>query len=129
MKYLLDTHVLIWLLTEDNKVPKNVKATIASPNNECLISIVSLWEISIKFSIGRLEIPMNLEELDRIVLNSGYDYLCIKQSHIFQSAKLPFHHQDPFDRLIIGQAIVENIPLISKDSQFSKYDVLLHPWN
>jgi len=129
VKYLLDTHILIWLLTEDHKVPKKVKTSIASSKNECFISIVSLWEISIKFSIGRLDLPINLEELDRIIVNSGYDYLAIKQSHIFQSAKLPFHHQDPFDRLIIGQAMDEKLQLISKDRHFSKYDVSLHPWN
>jgi len=128
VNYLLDTHILIWLFTEVDKVPQNVKSSIASEESNCFFSMVSFWEISIKYSIGRLDLPVSLEELKKIIINSGFDFLPIKTSHIIESSKLPFHHQDPFDRLIIGQAIEEGFQLISKDRQFSKYEVSIHPW-
>lgn len=128
MKYLLDTHLIIWFLRNDDKIPSVIKSLIIDGDNQCFVSIVSLWEISIKYSLGRLDLPVTLEELDYFILESGFSYLPVEQSHIFQSAKLPFHHQDPFDRLIIGQAIEEDFQLMSKDRQFSKYEVSIHPW-
>jgi len=78
VNYLLDTHILIWLFTEVDKVPQNVKSSIASEESNCFFSMVSFWEISIKYSIGRLDLPVSLEELKKIIINSGFDFLPIK---------------------------------------------------
>jgi PIN domain nuclease of toxin-antitoxin system len=93
-------------------------------NNENLLSIASVWEIAIKFSIGKLNLGMSIQELvDEQIINNGIELLSITTEHLAVVADLPLHHRDPFDRLIIAQATVEQIPIVGIDKVFDSYSV------
>lgn len=102
MNLLLDTHVVLWFITDNSKLPKNLKLIIEDENNTCFISMASLWEVGIKYSIGRLKLSVKLEELFKIIEERGIQVLPISAEHILVNATLEFIHQDPFDRLIIA---------------------------
>lgn len=121
MKYLLDTHVLIWLLNGDNVLSKNVLEIIKNPKLELFVSIVSFWEISIKRSLGKFDISYSTRDLINETKNSGIKIIGVEPNHIFTLEELSLHHRDPFDRLIIAQSKAENMLLISKDEIFDKY--------
>lgn len=123
MTILLDTHAVIWFITNDPKLPLASKLMIEDISHNCFVSLASYWEMSIKYSLGRLELNTSIERIFEIVEESGFEILPISASHILTSSKLPFHHRDPFDRLLIGQAINEQMKLMSVDSQFSNYQV------
>lgn len=123
MKYLLDTHTIIWFITDDDKLSSSSKQEIENINNTCLISIASLWEMQIKHTLGRLELKTNLTEIFSLINKSLIEILPIIPSHIIENSKLSFHHYDPFDRLIIAQAQFENLSIITKDETFKKYNV------
>ena len=121
MKYLIDTHVLIWFmegLANFSPIAKNI---ILNKNNEIFISIASLWEISIKNSIGKLPLKKNYDEITDVLYDNLIEILPITFAYTVENNKLPFHHRDPFDRIIIAQAIVENIDFISADAAFDDY--------
>jgi PIN domain nuclease of toxin-antitoxin system len=124
MRILLDTHAFLWFITADPKLSPPANEAIRSLENEVLLSIASVWEIAIKVSIGKLPIPGELEtfipqQLDR----NRMSILPIQLEHTYEIARMPLHHRDPFDRLLIAQAQVENIPLVSADPVFDAYDV------
>jgi len=121
--FLLDTHALIWFITDNSQLPANTKKLIENKQNGCFVSIVSLWEISIKHSIGKLQLGTSLEEIFKLIAQTEFDILHISPNHLLQSAKLPFHHRDPFDRILIAQAICENHQLVSRDGIFQQYEV------
>lgn len=123
MDYLLDTHVVIWAITDDKRLSSKLKTILVNKSNKCFISIVSFWEIGIKFSLGRLELSTDLNEIFDIINRLGIEILPISPTHILENSKLIFHHNDPFDRLLIGQAISENLTILTKDEQFKKYEI------
>ena len=123
MNLLVDTHALIWFITDNNKLPINTKKFIESNDNDCYVSIATFWEIGIKNSIGRLDLNSDLQKIFRIIEESGFDILPITTNHILQNADLKFYHQDPFDRIIIAQAMVEKMTIITKDTQFKNYNI------
>ncbi len=125
MNYLIDTHALIWFITDNEKLPRLAKQIIENQDNNCYVSIASFWEIGIKYSLGRLDLNTDLNNIFQIIEDTGFDILPITINQILKNASLEFHHQDPFDRIIISQAITENLTIISKDSQFDKYNVPL----
>ncbi|MDP2888564.1 MAG: type II toxin-antitoxin system VapC family toxin [Bacteroidota bacterium] len=125
MELLIDTHAVIWFITEDSLLPLKTKRVIENPENSCFVSIASFWEIAIKQSIGRLNLFSDLEEIFRIIENTGFELLPITTNQILINAKLPQYHQDPFDRIIIVQAICENLQIVTKDGQFETYNVSL----
>ncbi|WP_375561500.1 type II toxin-antitoxin system VapC family toxin [Bernardetia sp. OM2101] len=118
MEILLDTHILIWHLTNNSRLSKEKSAFIENATHKKYISIVSLWEIALKNSLGKLEvyIPLNKMIPKEVIL------LDITIPHLEVLQKLPFHHKDPFDRVIISQAISENLLLMSEDGNFPFYD-------
>lgn len=122
MLYLMDTHVLIWFLHNDKQLSKKALGIIET--NDVIVSVASLWEISIKTSLGKLTLaePFNDFFPKQLIIN-GIDILSITISHLNKVNTLKFVHRDPFDRLIIAQSLVENIPLISKDIEFKAYGV------
>lgn len=124
MLYLMDTHVLIWFLHNDKQLSK--KALDIIETNDVIVSVASLWEISIKTSLGKLTLaePFNDFFPKQLIIN-GIDILSITISHLNKVNTLKFVHRDPFDRLIIAQSLVENIPLISKGTKFHDYGVNL----
>jgi len=123
MDYLLDTHIVIWFITNDSKLTEIAKSEIENADNKCFVSIASFWEIGIKFSLGRLELGTDLETIFELINKSGLEVLPVSQNHILASSKLEFHHNDPFDRLLIAQSITENLLLISNDKAFKRYNI------
>ena len=127
MKVLLDTHAFLWFIMGSANLSVNARALIEDPANERLLSVASLWEIAIKTSFGKLTLSAPFDELIPAQLKlNGIDLLNIKVDHLSTLTTLPFHHRDPFDRLIIAQAIVEKLPVISLDGTFDAYGVTRH---
>lgn len=126
VKILLDTHIFLWALTEPDRLGKKAKFLLKSRENQLYLSAVSSWEISIKASLGKLPLP---EPPDRYVSSRIASLritpLDVKLYHTFIVYRLPLHHRDPFDRLLIATAIAENIFLMSADEKFVNYDVNL----
>ncbi len=126
MKFLLDTHAFLWFIDGNQNLSITAKNAIEAPTNQRYLSIASLWEIAIKVSIGKLEIGMTLTELvKREVYGNAINLLEIHSEHLDTLTALPFHHKDPFDRLILSQGLSENIAIITKDSLFANYPVNL----
>jgi PIN domain nuclease of toxin-antitoxin system len=123
MKLLLDTHTFIWFVEDDEKLPSSTKNQIEDIDNEILVSIVSLWEIAIKTSLGKLEISNDIPSMIKKIEMNGFTILPIFPEHTVCVSTLPFHHRDPFDRMLISQSITENIRIISKDGVFGEYDI------
>ena len=123
MKYLIDTQTLLWIFSHPEKLTKPATQVIKSSQNELLVSMVSFWEIAIKYSIGKLTLPFPVSDLPQETSSNDITLLPIKTLHTLKVAELPFHHRDPFDRLIIGQAMVENVPVISSDDKFADYEI------
>jgi PIN domain nuclease of toxin-antitoxin system len=120
MNVLSDTHALIWFITNDNKLPAKSRKVIEKPSNRCMVSIASLWEMGIKSSLGKLELKNGLEQIFRIIGESGFEILPITADHILENAALAFYRRDPFDRLIIALAKYEGFKVMSKDRKFSE---------
>ncbi len=127
MKYLIDTQVLIWSLGQTDKLSSDAKSILKNQENTILVSLVSFWEIAVKISIDKLMLPFSLANLIEETLGNNIGILGIEFDHILEVSVLPFHHRDPFDRLIISQAIAEKIPIISSDNKFSMYEIE-HTW-
>ncbi|MCF8449579.1 MAG: type II toxin-antitoxin system VapC family toxin [Taibaiella sp.] len=123
MNYLLDTHTLIWFLNGDSAMSANARKLIEHKNAKNFVSIVSIWEIAIKISLGKLNIHVPMEQLPVQINNNGFELLPVAFEDTIMISKLPFHHRDPFDRLLIVQSITNNLSLISKDPQFSQYGI------
>ncbi|MDR1158008.1 MAG: type II toxin-antitoxin system VapC family toxin [Oscillospiraceae bacterium] len=123
MKYLLDTHVVIWVAANPLELPDNVKSMILDPDLEKYVSIVSAWETAIKLNNGKLNIKGGLLEFYRMVDENGFIQLGVEREYIDNLARLPMIHRDPFDRMLIATALVENLTLITIDENIRKYDV------
>ena len=124
MDILLDTHALIWYSHAPERLSMKALEAIGSPPNTVTISQVSIWEMQIKASIGKLELPQSVRELvERQASTNGFRELRISNEHLWALDSLPLHHGDPFDRLLIAQAQTERMVLLSKDAKFSAYDV------
>ena len=124
MKLLLDTHVFLWLRTAPNKIPHKVMFTYENIHTDVFLSMASIWEMQIKSQLGKLTLEMPLNELiEQQCLNNGLQILAINPTHIYALRNLPAHHNDPFDRLILAQAQLENMTLASADSVFKQYPV------
>ncbi len=123
MDLLIDTHAVIWFITDDKLLSRKAKNAIEDPNNICFVSTASLWEMSIKHSLGKLKLNENLESMFMLIEQSGFQLLPIFPNHLLKNARLESYHRDPFDRLIIAQAITENFTIITKDALFSAYRV------
>ncbi len=126
MRLLLDTHAFLWFIEGNLNLSDRARQLIEDENNQRFLSIASLWEISIKVSIGKLELGIPFTEFfQQQVYGNAIELLEIQAEHLDTLAKLPFYHKDPFDRLIIAQSLVENIPLVTKDGAFTNYPVML----
>jgi PIN domain nuclease of toxin-antitoxin system len=119
-RLLVDTHALLWWLADDPALSRAAREAIADPTNEPLASTASVWEIAIKRSLGKLEVPDDLP--DRIS-EGGFDWLAVAPQHAWQVGGLPQHHRDPFDRLLIAQTLVERLPIVTADARFGAYGV------
>jgi len=124
VKLLLDTHTFLWVIDNDTKLSPKSRTLIEDVNNEIYVSAASLWEMAIKISIGKLVLRQSFDLFipQQLRLNS-IKLLGISVEHIATIINLPFYHRDPFDRLIIAQLMVEQIPVVSVDSVFDSYNV------
>jgi len=124
MKALLDTHVFLWWITDAPQLPPHVRELIANGGNELFLSAASCWEIAIKARLGKITLPARPDVYiaDQMAENAVQG-LPIGASHAFQVFHLPLHHRDPFDRMLIAQAQLEHLPIITSDPLFSKYKV------
>ena len=122
MRLLLDTHTLIWFFAGDSQLSTNARILIEDEDNNKLVSIASIWEMAIKESKGHLNLSLPLHEYIAQKLSlEDFNLLNINLDHLSQIVTMPFYHKDPFDRLLIAQAIMEGIPILSKDSKFDDY--------
>ena len=121
MRLLLDTHVLIWVF-EGSPLEEDVLETIQNPDNIIFVSAVTAWEIAIKRKLGKLQVPYDYQEQLKL---HRFVPLAITDDHALATENLPLHHNDPFDRLLIAQAQVEDLTLVSRDSIFEAYEVSL----
>lgn len=123
MRYLLDTHILLWWLGEPEKLTPETLEVIASKDNFVVISAASIWEMRIKQNLGKLTLPDNFEE---ILSDEPFERLSITVAHAHAIKDLPTIHRDPFDRILIAQAKLENLTLITEDQLLKEYEVDCH---
>jgi len=124
MKILVDTHAFLWLITGNERLSKTAKEIFLDPENSLFISAASLWEICIKMNQGKLSLKSGWLEIIRDEMKvNAIQWLPVEMAQCAQHANLPFHHRDPFDRMLIAQAMVEDIQLLSSDSRLSDYEI------
>ena len=123
---LLDTNVLIWALNDDRALTRRLRAAITSPTAQVHVSVVSAWEIAIKYQCGKLSFDVPVEEvLSRILAGTVWPVLPVLPAHIPELLALPMHHRDPFDRLLIAQARAEGMAIATADANIRKYRVAM----
>ena len=123
MKYLLDTHTLIWCFTDNDLLSEKALNLIVNPKNKKYVSIASLFEIAIKLKINRLNLGISYDDLFALIKNRKFTLLPIKQTHLNMYLSQQTYHKDPFDRLLIATAKAEDLQFISSDKDIKKYDV------
>jgi PIN domain nuclease of toxin-antitoxin system len=124
VKLLLDSHTLIWAADDPAKLSARAQGLIQDPSHDRLLSAATLWEMAIKFSLGRLPLSLPYREwMDKAMTDLGLAVLPITLDHAERQASLPWHHRDPFDRLLVAQAQVEGVPLVSADPALDAYGI------
>ena len=123
MAFLLDTHAFLWFVAGDKQLPESIKSKILNINESCYLSVASLWEITIKSQMGKLKLEISLQELFDYIDRNRIEIIQITYDHLLTLSELPLHHSDPFDRIIVSQAVTENLTLISKDKGLKKYKI------
>lgn len=124
MRVLIDTHAFLWFITNDPKLSSAARTTIADTSHQILVSPATYWEIAIKTSIGKYPLSVPFETfITHGIDDNDFSILTIEPKHAAALINLPFHHRDPFDRLIIAQAMIEQIAIVSADKVFDAYPV------
>jgi PIN domain nuclease of toxin-antitoxin system len=123
MRYLLDTHTIIWYLDDSLRLPPKTEEIIDNSNNRRCISSVSLWEIAIKINLGKLKLSSTFDDFLDKIRNSEFEILQIRDEYLKRLSVLPPIHKDPFDRLMVSTALVENLTIITADDNVRKYNV------
>lgn len=124
MKFLIDTHCWIWWFLSPEKLNDESFKHIQNPHHEVILSIASAWEMSIKYGLGKLHLPLPAGDyIPKMLFDQKMSSLPIILEHALRAGELPNHHRDPFDRLIVSQAMVEKIPIMTADAKLKKYDV------
>ncbi|QRM35628.1 type II toxin-antitoxin system VapC family toxin [Microvirga sp. VF16] len=121
MRILLDTHALLWWLEGDPRIERQAQDLVTDPANDILVSIASLWELVVKVRVGKLE--ADIRDIGAAINAQGFETLAIRPEHLEDLIRLPMHHRDPFDHLLIAQAIAEGLTLLSEDRHVSAYPV------
>lgn len=124
MRLLLDTHVLLWWLANDPSLLGDTKAVISDPATSVFVSAATAWEIAIKQALGKLEAPSDLER--QIQLNR-FEPLSITIAHAYSAGTLPRHHDDPFDRMLVAQALAETLTIVTRDHRLGRYEISTLP--
>jgi PIN domain nuclease of toxin-antitoxin system len=122
LKLLLDTHAALWFLSGDDQLSANARRHLTDPSNRVLLSAAVVWEIAIKKALGKLTVP---DEYLALLLNAGVGALAVNVEHAAAVERLPPHHRDPFDRMLVAQSIAEGAALVTRDDALRRYDVTL----
>ncbi len=126
MKLLIDSHIFIWWQDEPKKLSAKFSNAIFDTSNTIYLSLVSLWEMQLKIQTGKLHLSVNLSKaIETVQKANDLQILPIESAHVYELENLPFHHKDPFDRLLIAQANIENLTLVTDDPKFSAYSAHL----
>ena len=123
MNLLLDTHALLWFYSGDTSLSSKAKEAVKNVENTCFISVASLWEVTIKYNLGKLDLTDSLEVFFEFIERNQINILQIEFHHLLKLSGLPHIHKDPFDRIIIAQSVAENLVVITKDGFFDEYQV------
>ena len=123
MRILIDTQAFIWFVENDNQLPSKIKLEMEDSDNSILISIASLWEMTIKMTLGKLQLGSDIEEMIDNVYRNGFEILPILPEHIIKLSTLEYFHRDPFDRIIISQGLYEKMIIVSSDQVFDNYGI------
>lgn len=124
MRILLDTHSFLWFIAGDERLSAMARALMENPDNELALSVASVWEMAIKHSLGKLPVARPFADIiPAQITANGIQVLPISVAHAAHVALLPFHHRDPFDRLLIAQSMLERLPLLSADPAFDAYNI------
>jgi PIN domain nuclease of toxin-antitoxin system len=124
MRLLLDTHAVIWAVEQPARLSTGVRSALEDPSNQLLISAATVWEIAIKVGLRKLTLSISYREwMNRVIADLGATFLPISVEYADVQASLPNHHRDPFDRMLIAQARVEDVPLVSSDDTFDRYGI------
>lgn len=121
MRYLLDTHLLIWLALDDDRLPQVVATIHENPENDLFFSVISIWETAIKQSLGRIDFQIDAGLLRASLLDEGYTEVPVESRHALDVRNLPPLHRDPFDRMLVSQSRVEGLVLLTSDDDICKY--------
>ena len=125
MKVLLDTHAFLWSISGDDRLSKTVEETFLNPDIHLFFSAASFWEICIKMSLGKLSLKRGwLKTIQKEMKINAIQWLPVEMQHCAELINLPFHHRDPFDRMLIAQAMVEDLQILSRDRRLSAYDIV-----
>jgi PIN domain nuclease of toxin-antitoxin system len=125
MRILLDTHILLWALAQPHRLDEETRATIESGASEVLFSVASIWEIAIKAGLGRTDFALKPSEIARTAVDTGFVELVIRSDAAALVAELPLYHRDPFDRVLVAQAMVEPATLYTADDRLARYSELV----
>lgn len=127
MQLLLDTHLLLWAAEGGKRIPGKLRKLISNEDHALFFSVASLWEIAIKANLGRPDFTLDASVFRRLLIDNGYAELAISGSHVIAAGSLPALHRDPFDRLLVAQAISEGFTLLTSDAAFAGYpgDILI----
>jgi PIN domain nuclease of toxin-antitoxin system len=124
MRFLLDTHTLLWWWTDDPKLSVKARALIADEANTILISAASAWEIATKYRLGKLDLAANaVPRFNELIVADGFEHLAVTYLHALKAAAYAVDHRDPFDRMLAAQSALESVPLITCDSALDAFDV------
>jgi PIN domain nuclease of toxin-antitoxin system len=124
VKLLLDTHAFLWWVEGAPALGRRARAAVSDPDNEVFVSIASCWELAIKLSLGKLRLSQSLERfIPEQLTRNGFGLLGIEFRHVARIGDLPFHHRDPFDRMLVAQALLDDLAIVSADRVFRKYGV------
>jgi len=124
MKVLLDTHTFLWAITGDKKLSKTARKTFLDPGHRLFFSAASMWEICIKISLGKLSLKSGwFKKIQNELTINVVQWLPVEMPHCAELTKLPFHHRDPFDRMLVAQAKFEELQVLSRDVRLSAYDI------
>ena len=122
MQYLLDTHTFLWFLEGSDYLPQKVRSEITDGSNSCFLSIASLWEIAIKLRIKKLKLQFQFDKFPDLLDENDIELLPLTFDHVYKLLSLDLHHRDPFDNILIAQGIAEDLTIITKDENFSRYN-------
>ncbi len=123
-RHLVDTHVWLWLQTEPERIKTQVREMVEDTSTEIMLSAASAWEITIKYGLGKLSLPREPAiYVPERMRTSGTTPLAVEHAHVLRTGELPMHHRDPFDRLLVAQAQILDVPIVTSDPQIAAYDV------